>query len=236
MSEWLIPAITAALSAVFAALLAMRFVERRRLHQALWAAGLALFVVASAIEVLAITGGWSEGLYRVYFPVTAIMVGLLGAGTIALLSHRTATLAALGYVAVVGVLLLVFSAVDAVRVEALESAATAGEVPTGVFATTLTRVLHPLLDVPAAAFLLGGAVGSWRKTGGTYNLLIAAGALVFIVTHFLPSGGQTGLSVEQSAFVFHLGTLAGTVLLFAGYLRSREVRREDLSKTVAVPA
>lgn len=224
MSE-VVPLFTAAVSGLFAALLILQFREKRKPAQALWAAGFLLFVVASVIEAAAEAGSWSALAYRSYFVITAVMVGLLGAGTALLLGDRRIGLAALAYVVIAGVILAILAFTDSVNEAALAAARANGVLPTGrdVFGSVLTRIFHPVIDVPGAALLIGGAAYSWHKTKAAYNLLIGIGAVVFTVNGFLPSGGQTGVELLNAANVFFLGNLAGLLIMFAGFLKSREV-------------
>lgn len=215
----LLAAATLLLSGAFAALVLRRWREARRPHQLLWGAALLLFALASALEVLAGLQGWSAGAYRAYFVVTAVMVGLMAAGTGHLLSRPLGN-AFLAYVAVLAQALLFFAFVNPADAARLAQASAQGEVPTRVLGGA--GALHAMLDVPAALLLIGGALQGWRRTGAPHTLLIAAGAVAFTGIHSLASGAQTGLVALTAADVFTAGSLVGVVLLFAGYVKARE--------------
>lgn len=215
-------AATLLLSLAFSGLVLGRWRAGRKPHQLLWGTALALFAAASALELAAAGLGWSGALYRAYFVVTAVMVGLMAAGTGFLLSPRLG--AAFGaFVAVMAQALVFFAAVAGVDPARLAAANAQGEVPTRVLANV--GFLHAMVDVPASLLLIGGALLGWRRTREPGMLLIAAGALAFTGIHSLASGAQTGALSESGADVFGTGTLLGVVLLFAGYVRSREAPR-----------
>lgn len=230
LAPWL-SGLTLLASTAFAALVTRRWLGGRRRHQLLWAASLALFAGASAMELLAALQGWSTALYKLYFVVTAVMVGLMAAGTGYLLSRNLGN-AFTAYVAVVAqamTLFVAFAPADAAR---LALAGREGLVPTRVLGGV--GVLHALLDIPAAALLVGGALQSWRRTRAGPTLLIATGAAVFTGVHSLASGAQTGLLSLSGADLFSAGSLAGVLLLFAGYVKSREAPQPGVAQ--AVPA
>jgi len=83
-----IPAITALLALVFAALLLDQWRERRHGFQLVWAIGMLCFTVGSGSEALAAAGGWSEPLYRAWYLGGAILTASwLGLGTAFLLGR-----------------------------------------------------------------------------------------------------------------------------------------------------
>src|SRR5687767_4924422 len=74
---------------LFAARVWGQWSARRGPHQLAWAAGLTAYAAAGLIEAYVSTRPWTLGLYRLYFPLAALNVGLLGLGTV-LLSRRDA--------------------------------------------------------------------------------------------------------------------------------------------------
>lgn len=219
----LLSALTLLLSVAFAALVLRRWRAARKAHQLLWGVALALFAVASALEVQGGLAGWGAMGYKVYFVVTAVMVGLMAAGTGHLLSRHLG-MAFTAYVVVLAQALLLFSFFQPADAARLAAASAQGEVPTRVLGGV--GLLHALLDIPAALLLIGGALKGWQATRAPHTLLIAAGAIAFTGIHSLASGAQTGLVALGAADVFSAGSLAGLVLLFAGYVRSREAPRD----------
>jgi hypothetical protein len=219
----LLSGLTLALSLGFGGLVLARWARTRKPHQLLWGIALLLFGVASGLELLGETRGWTELPYKLYFATTALMVGLMAAGTGYLLSRNLGRgFAAFALVVAEGLLILaLLTPADAA---AIASANAAGEVPTRVLGSI--GLLHAFLDIPAALLLIVAPILGWRRTGRAYTLLISAGALVFTTVHTAASGAQTGALDLSAADVFTAGSLVGLVLLFAGYVLSREAPRE----------
>jgi hypothetical protein len=221
LAPWL-SAATLLASLAFAAVVLRRWRAAHKSHQLLWGAALLLFALASALEVQGALQGWGALGYKAYFILTAVMVGLMAAGTAFLLSPHLGR----GFTAFVAVvaeamaLFLLVSPADAAR---LAEASAAGDVPTRVLGGLGT--LHAMVDIPAALLLIGGALQGWRRTRSPGMLLIAAGAVAFTGIHSLASGAQTGLVAVSGADLFSAGSLVGVLLLFAGYARSREAPR-----------
>jgi len=98
MADYL-PLVTAAVSVALTGLLARQFLERRKRHQLVWTVSLALLGLAAVLAFLgnADVVGWNAALYRLYLPLTALPVGLIGSAfsscseTIRRLRERTAT-------------------------------------------------------------------------------------------------------------------------------------------------
>jgi hypothetical protein len=87
MLTTLLPALTSILAFVMTIALLDQWRERRRSYQLAWAIGTLLFGLASACEALAAAGGWSTGLFRVWYVAGAVLnVGWLGLGTALLLA------------------------------------------------------------------------------------------------------------------------------------------------------
>lgn len=222
-------ALTLAASAAFAALVLARWRSGHRAHQLLWGAALALFALASLAEVVAALGAWSGGLYKAYFVVTAVMVGLMAAGTAHLVSKGLGG-AFTAYTLVVGQAMALLVLVAGVDGAALASASAAGEVPTRALGAV--GALHALVDVPAALLLVAAPLQQWRRTRRPHALLIALGAVVFTGVHSLASGAQTGLLSLSGAALFNAGSLVGLALLLAGYLMSREAPTASQGRVV----
>jgi hypothetical protein len=86
MFDVLLPALTALLALAFALALIDQWLERRRGFQAIWAAGMLFFAIASGAEALGAAFGWSEPLYRTWYLTGAVWTASwLGLGTAYLL-------------------------------------------------------------------------------------------------------------------------------------------------------
>jgi hypothetical protein len=211
-------ALTALLSVAFAGLVLARWRRARAAHQLAWGSALACFALASLLEVQGALLGWGEAAYKAYFVVTALMVGCMAAGT-GLLVAPAVGRAFGAWVAVLAQALLVLVFVAPSDPQRLARAAQEGDVPTRILSGV--GVLHALIDIPAALLLVLGALAGWRRTGRNGTLLIALGAAVFTGVHSAASGAQSGLLRLDSAALFGAGSLAGLVLMFAGYLATR---------------
>lgn len=219
----LLSAATLLLSLAFAVLVLARWRDARKAHQLLWGLSLLLFALASGLEVQGGLQGWDATGYKVYFIVTAVMVGLMAAGTGFLVSPNVGR-GFTAYVVVVGQAMAWFLLVSPADAARLAAASANGEVPTRVFGGL--GALHAMIDIPAALLLIGGALQGWRRTRAPALLLIAAGAIAFTGIHSLASGAQTGAVALSAADVFSAGSLVGVLLLFAGYIKGREAPRE----------
>lgn len=200
----------AALAGVIATLftidVARQYRSRQRLHQLAWAAGLALYAAASFVEAYVAARGWTPGLYRAYFPMAALLVGLLGLGTMYLVpDHRV------GHVFAVFVLLAGLGAavgqfaapLDAALLQAEGESAGLGAV--GGF----PRYAAAALNIGGGLALIVGALGSWWSSRNAGVLLIGLGAL-------LPFAGG-GLSSLGTLDARVLLQLAGIAVIYAGF-------------------
>lgn len=223
---WIFPLGAAVIALVFAALIALQYVRRRRPFQAAWAFALLMYAVASFALFLGVLDGWTTGEYRLYWVFGAILnVPWLAMGELYLLvRNRTLT-------AVLLILLLFATAFALARVRtgAIDVSALTKDLPLGkeAFANdVLPYRLSQLYAYPAYVLLLLGTAWSvWRMRGrraardrmmGT--ALIAAGATIVAIG----SGVGAGLDVVP---VFSIGLLAGIGVMFWGFLMSSRPAR-----------
>lgn len=193
-----------ALSLVMGLRLLMQYQTRPRPHTLWFAIGLLLTALAASAEV------WSQAfgllptmLWWLYWISASSLVGFLAVGTAYLLGHRP------GQITLVIVSLLVVWLAFAV-------VTAAGPGPTMIAETTLTKAPNATVKAPfliqnilGALLILGGAVWSYLKTRGLYNVMIAAGTLVF------SSGGAVAGFLHIPAF-FYFTQSVGIVLLYLG--------------------
>ncbi len=215
-----IPLITAIVSLVFAFTALDQFFARRQPYQLVWAVGLLIYSVAAGAEFWMESQGLieSELAYRLWYLIGAIFVAAyLGMGTLYLLLPRRPVNVIMGFLLAVSVYAIY--AVFAADIDLTGMTAITGE----AMPTTL-RALTPVLNVFGTLALVGGAVYSawifWRKRILPHrvvsNVLIAVGAI-------LPAVGGTSLKTGGSTEVFYILELVGIVIIFVGFLRSREV-------------
>jgi hypothetical protein len=201
------------ISVVFGAVMAQRWSQRRRPHQAAWAIGLSMFAVAAAAGVLGRLGGATETEYRVFYLFGAILnVAWLALGTLFLLAPgrvaRWATWAIIAF-SVVALVAVFSSPVD------LTKAIDTGK---GFDNAPLPRILAGIGSGAGSVILIGGALWSAyvffaRRHEGRRalaNVIIAAGVLVAAAGGTAAFTGASGI-VEWTNFV-------GVSLIFLGFL------------------
>ncbi len=215
-----LPLTTAIVSFIFALTVLDQFFARRKPYQLLWTVGLLMYSVAAGAEFWMESQGLIEGelAYRLWYLIGAIFVAAyLGMGTLyLLLRRRTANI-------IMGVLLAV-SAYAIYAVFAADIDLTGMTAITGEAMPDSVRRLTPFLNGFGTLALVGGAAYSawifWRKRILPHrmvsNVLIAVGAI-------LPAVGGTSLKTGGSTELFYALELVGIVIIFVGFLRSREV-------------
>lgn len=219
---------SAIVAGIFAALVFRQYFTKRKVFQLVWGGGLALFTLASALEFVSeLAGGWGPALYRTYFSLHPTLVAVLGLGTIYLLADKRVGHGFLVYILVFFGILLFFTATAPLTVSATDPnqilcpadpdplPCEPGRVVGASAMPDAVRNLSLLFTIPGSAALIGGALYSWYRTRGGYNLLIAAGAALMALGGTLTRFGQAEL--------LYIFLLAGIAIMFLGFLRSLEV-------------
>jgi hypothetical protein len=205
-------ALSAVVSAVFAAVMGTRYLRRRRAYQLAWTIGLTMFAAAAVAGALARTGGATETEYRVFYLFGAILnVAWLALGTLFLLWPRVARWALWGVLAIT-VIALVAVFTSPVN---LGAAVDTGK---GFEQAPLPRILAGIGSGIGSVVLIGGALWSaWvffrRRHEGRRalgNVIIALGVIVAAVGGTAAFTGASGV-VEWTNF-------AGVTLIFIGFL------------------
>ena len=195
--------------AVLAGLLSRHYAFHRRTHTLWWAISFWLAFLAAATDFAShITGHWGLLQYRVYLFSAATLVAYMGAGTVYLFSRRLGRI----YVVLMSlVALAMVYALLATPIPAIHSLP-AGEKAQGFVPAALVAYFGVLSGVGATALFVG-AVYSYIRTRGAYNLWIALGALVF------SAGGAVGemVGVYELFYVFQA---LGSVVLYVGVVKS----------------
>ena len=243
LSAWLLPFLAFLVGGLFAARVWGQWSARRRPHQLAWALGLTGYALASLVEAYVSARPWTVGLYRVYFPLAAVNVGLLGLGTILLArpdartAPRTALLAALlGLCAIFALAAPFMEPLDPAEPVTIKLAdGTTQTRPLAEWGPTLGakaipfphpgRVAFLLLNVVGGLALVGGALLSWRATRRPGVLLIAIGALLPFLGGSLSTLLQQDLRIPLQ--------LLGIILMFAGFLKGQDDARRHETLRVA---
>ena len=214
----ILPLISTIVSLAFALTVLDQFFARRKPYQLVWAIGLFMYFISTGTEFF--TGAWglNPTIYRLWYLFGAIFVAAyLGMGTVYLLAPRRAAHIIMGLLLVASLYATfrVFSvSLDISTLHSLSGRA----MPQGI------RLMTPLFNTFGTITLVGGALYSawvfWRKRLMPHrvvsNLLIAAGAI-------LPAFGGILIRFGASPTAFYLLELVGIVIIFIGFLRSREV-------------
>ncbi len=216
-------------AAIFLILLMMQYLKRRKLHQLVWTVAIAFWFLATLFQFLSspdLVGG-NASLYKVFYVLSAPLVGLMGAGSLQLLAHKPWGKYFLIYVIAVSIAMIALGLTATVDEDVLTSTDYEGfEMVAGEAMPQYVRYFSPLLTIPGGLFLIGGAFFSfWLDRTRKYNLIIALGGL------FPLFGGALSRTGDTTLFsAFHV---TGGVLLFIGFLlsmeyikRMREVKEE----------
>lgn len=196
------------ISAVFACLVFRQWLSRRKAYQLAWGLGLALFTVAALSQFLAEAYGWSDGIYRLYYYVSAPLVAVLGVGSAFLVNRKLGVAFAL-YTVVLGIgfAWVVFTA-------PVNAAALRQSIPAGTGFPGSVRIWSPLFTIPGSILLIGIALLSYWRSRLAFNLAIAAGAIV--------AAGSGSLASLNVTWVLYIGELVGIALMFWGFVLSNE--------------
>jgi len=213
-----IPLVSTIVSLVFALAVLDQFFARRKPYQLVWTIGLFMYSIGTGAEFWVGVWGLNDTVYRLWYLFGAIFVAAyLGMGTLYLLaSHRVAhTIMVILSIASLYATFRVFTAsIDLSNLPVLAGIA----MPQGV------RLMTPLFNTFGTVALVGGAIYSawvfWRRKIMPHrvvsNILIAVGAI-------LPAVGGTHMRLGGGLQLFYLFELLGIIIIFIGFLRSREV-------------
>ena len=210
----LLPLAASALSLVYAFMVFNQFRTRKKMHQLVWTVSFLLFTFAAFAEFYSEVAGWNPTLYRFYYVSAASLVAFMGAGTVYLLANRAL---AHGFLAIIVAVTLTMLW-KALGAQLLTENFVAGVTVAGKAMPSSVRIFSPILTIPGTLALVGGALMSWWRTRTVYNLFIAAGA-------FIIAGSGSMARLGQAQFLY-LGEMVGIVVLFYGFMRSREVSRK----------
>ena len=218
MNIAVIPLASSIVSVVFAVTVLDQFFARRKPYQLIWAIGLFMYFISTGSEFWVETWGLNETIYRLWYLFGAIFVAAyLGMGTLYLLVPRR-----IAHIIMAILLVASFYAVFRVFTASLDLSTlqylSGRAMPQGV------RLMTPFFNTFGTVALVGGAIYSawvfWRRRFMPHrvisNTLIAVGAI-------LPAVGGTHMRLGGSLTTFYLLELVGIIIIFIGFLRSREV-------------
>lgn len=214
-----IPLVSAIVSFVFALTVLDQFFARRKPYQLVWSIGLFMYAVSTFTEFWYFNFGLNQVIYRLWYLFGAIFVAAyLGMGTLYLLTRRRTAHIIMGILGVISLYAAVRAATVALDISNLPTL-------TGTaFPLDMRLILTPLFNTFGTLALVGGAIYSawafWRRRVLPYrvvsNILIAIGAI-------LPAVGGTHVRLGGGLPLFIVLELLGIIIIFVGFLRSREV-------------
>jgi len=218
MNIAVIPLASSIVSVGFAVTVLDQFFARRKPYQLIWAIGLFMYFISTGSEFWVETWGLNETIYRLWYLFGAIFVAAyLGMGTLYLLVPRR-----IAHIIMAILLVASFYAVFRVFTASLDLSTlqylSGRAMPQGV------RLMTPFFNTFGTVALVGGAIYSawvfWRRRFMPHrvisNTLIAVGAI-------LPAVGGTHMRLGGSLTTFYLLELVGVIIIFVGFLRSREI-------------
>ena len=216
-----VPLITCIVSLVFAIVVLDQYFARRKPFQLLWSIGLFMYAISTLTEFWWNVVGHVDVMYRLWYLIGGILVAAyLGQGTLYLLMKRRNAnifMAILGLITIYGAIRVFTASIDISGLVDLTGV--------GVMPMDLRRGVMPVANAFGTFALVGGAIYSawifWRKRilphRVTANILIALGAL-------LPAIGGVGISrLSADVDLFFLLELLGVIVMFIGFLRTKEV-------------
>lgn len=218
MNTVILPLLSAVISLVFAITVLDQFFARRKTYQLIWAIGLFMYFISTGTEFWVGTWGLNEVIYRLWYLFGAICVAAyLGMGTLYLLTPRR-----VGHT--IMTILLVASFYATLRVFTVSINLSTLQHLSGIAMPQEVRLMTPFFNTFGTVALLGGAIYSawvfWRRKLMPHrvvsNILIAIGAI-------LPAVGGTHMRLGGTLQLFYLLELLGIIIIFIGFLRSREV-------------
>ena len=216
----ILPLFTAIVAGAFTFSLWRQYTERRKIHQLLWTIAMLFYAVAALMEFLMNRDlfGPSVLAFKVYYVLSAPLVGMLGAGVVYLLARKRIADIFTAVMAILSIALLITGAMQpidqAVLVEAFQGPL--GEAfHDAVHAYPMSvRRYAIVINIVGGLVLIGGALWSYLKDRRrTYNLWIFLGGL-------MPMIGGSALAFFHEPNLFFVFELAGTVLLYWGFILS----------------
>jgi hypothetical protein len=233
-----LPFVSTFVTVIFAAVVLVRYARKRGTHLLVWAIGLGLYALGTAMEAILGLAYHPVALKAWYLTGAMLTAAWLGQGTMFLLVRRRGVAPAfLGLLAALSLIAawFVFSAPTlGGRYDVLIPASAQYRVILGRPGAVVTLTI--ILNMYGTLLLVGGALWSawlfWRKQVLAHrvagNVLIAAGALA-------PALGGTSLRLGF-ADMLYASELVGAIVMFVGFLLATSPQGASATARRRVPA
>ncbi|MCW4050097.1 MAG: hypothetical protein NWE89_10225 [Candidatus Bathyarchaeota archaeon] len=232
------PLLTTIVAAAFTAALYQQYRRRGKIHQLLWTFAMAFYAIAAFMEFLMNGDIWGPSViaFKVYYVLSAPLVGLLGAGVMYLLVDKKKADIFTAIMGVLSLALIVTGFIEPINqitlVEAFDGPlGEAFHQAIHAYPMSVRRYAIAINIVGGLVLILGAAYSFLKDRRRTYNLLIILGGL-------LPGMGGTLMGLLGDPNLFFEFELLGTVFLYAGFIYSdrfiqvREALMQDRLKQI----
>jgi len=217
-SHWGWPLATALLGFVYVGLLVKQYVDRRKMHQLMWAIGFLFYAVAAVMEFWSeYTLAWNPTVYRIYIVLAASLVGFLGNGTLYLITKKRIWGDAYLAFNVLAIAVFLYGTFNAQLTGELVAGITVGGKALGA-SMSFPRVMSFAFNIPGSLLLLGGSAWSVAKFWGkkAYRYRAWGNVLIFIGTLLIAGAGS--MARAGTTVGLYPGEMVASAVLLWGFL------------------
>lgn len=215
-----VPLVTCIVSFIFTITVLDQYFARRKPYQLVWAIGLFMYSISTFTEFWWNVYGHVEIMYRLWYLVGAVLVAAyMGQGTLYLLMRRKTAHIIMAVLGAATLYAIYRTLTVDINISGLTKLTGVGIMPFDV-----RVIITPVFNTFGTFALVGGAIYSavifWKRRILPHrvvaNILIAFGAI-------LPAVGGIHISSGGNLNLFFLFELAGVIIMFIGFLRTKEV-------------
>lgn len=225
-SSWVWPLATGVIGFAYVGLLVVQYVERRKMHQLMWAIGFLFYAVAAVMEFWSeYSHNWDPTVYRVYIVLAASLVGFLGNGTLYLVAKKR--LWGDLYLAFNLVCLAIFlygTFTTTLLMDKLVPGIVVGGQALGA-SGTFPRLMSLPFNIPGSLLLIGGSAMSivkfWPKKA--YRYRVWANVLIIIGTLMIAGAGSMARLGASGGL--YAGEMVASAVLLWGFLMASTLEK-----------
>jgi hypothetical protein len=222
---WVLPFAAGVVSGVFSSLLLRQWLGRPKPNLLAWSLALTMFAVASFAAAAGMLFEWTEGWYRLYYLLGAIVnVPVLALGTIYLLAPPRVARVGAWLVLIASLIAVAMVYSSELRPGVARAFSTDG-IPSGYDVMPQgVRLLARYYSFAGFFVVVGGAVWSAlrlrRARDKHLGRLVAANVLIATGTVVVAVG--SGFAFYGQGWPFAVGLTTGVTLMFWGFLKTRK--------------